>query len=56
MSKIKNKVPYTVKLDPDKLDELKRKGFDLPELIRSTIDEVLDTKICPCCKTKIKYL
>lgn len=41
--------PYTVKLDPAKLEKAKKLGLDLPEAIRQMLDEAIDEKRCPSC-------
>lgn len=53
--KSKAMIPLVVKVDPSKLDKLKKKKHvQIAERVRALVDEILEEEICPCCKQKLK--
>lgn len=44
----------SIRVEAEKLKQLKEQKLDLNEIVRLAIDAVLLNKECPLCKTKLK--
>lgn len=49
-----NKVPYSVRLDPNDLKEIADKKYDLTVLIQKFVSKLAGKKSCPTCGQKLK--
>lgn len=44
---------FTFRIDPDKMEELKKRGMKPQNVVREGIDKVLNESKCPTCGQKL---